>query len=60
MVYIDEQKARLAGQIAYIDGICEHADKLQARHVHCLCSRSDRARRSHRAAVSRRNAKAVH
>lgn len=54
MIYINEHKARLAGQVAAIDAICEYADRLSARHVATLCNRSDRMQRT------RRTEKAVH
>jgi hypothetical protein len=54
MIYIDERTARIAGQVAAADAICEYADRLAARDVAGLMARMDRVQRT------RRNAKAVH
>lgn len=52
MIYIDERKSRLAGQIAAIDAICEHADKLSARHVATLSNRHASIHATRRAKVA--------
>lgn len=54
MIYIDEGKSRLAGQVAAADAICEFADRLASRDVAGLMARMDRVQRTRRAA------KAVH
>lgn len=51
---LNEAKAKLAGQVAAADAICEHADRMQARDVTRLLARIDRAQRTRRAG------KAVH
>lgn len=57
MIYIDERKARIAGQVAAIDAICEFADRLSARHVATLCHRSSAIQRPHAAAIANRSAR---
>lgn len=42
MIYIDERKARLAGQIAAADAIAEEADRLDARQTARLFHRVER------------------
>lgn len=54
MIYIDEGKSRIAGQVAAADAICEYADTLAARDVARLMGRMDRVQRT------RRTTKAVH
>jgi hypothetical protein len=55
-----EAKARLAGQVAAADAICEYADRLRSRDVARMCGRMDRLQHSHRTAIARRTGKAVH
>ncbi len=42
MIYIDETKSRIAGQVAAADAICEYADKLSARQAAGMLRRVER------------------
>lgn len=42
MIYVNEAKARLAGQIAAADAITEYADMLNARDVRRMLNRVER------------------
>jgi nitrite reductase/ring-hydroxylating ferredoxin subunit len=59
MIYIDERKARIAGKVAAMDAICEHADRLKASELAALSCRIDRLHRNHKAAIANRSGKLI-